>query len=215
MTINGRLLLLAVVIGIFVRLWTPQSAPRLRPVTRSRPGIAQHAPTLVAVVRVVPELPSLENPATSPSTTVEVHWTSATCPIALPAGIARGHYRVVNAAGQVARLTVSSDRESETTEPPVATMEFYVTGVGQQRWYFIRLQSNDTDSATAAVETPKPVPEPASEGSPPFTNRKLLTNRKFDFTGYEAVGQTRPLSVENQAIEQSSRPRPPELPTAY
>lgn len=230
MKINGRLLLLAVVIGVFVRLWTPHSGPRVRPVVRTRAGNPLPTEALAAAERAIAEQRTVVSSIPAVQVTLsEDHWTPATSPIALPAGMAPGEYRVVNDAGHVARLTVERGPIVDSTAVTAPAPEFYAISIDQHRWYLIRLNqegtltayesfdngnSDDCGSETPAAVSAVLVPEPAPEEPTGFGARPFI-NRKFDFSGYEVSGQIEAEAPVAPVILQSARPLPPELPTLY
>jgi len=135
-------------------------------------------------------------------------WTAATCPIPLPAGIASGAYRVVNATGRVAQLEIGSDTgEVDNNEPPTARTEFYAVASGSERWYLIRLQMPADEQPVARL---RDLPLPRIDAVPPSTpdsRSSTFSNRKYDFTGYIAPEQ----SGESR-VEEIARPEPPDLP---
>src|SRR5579872_1501516 len=142
MTINGRLLLLLVVTGLFIRVWTANHSPRLSASNRSQTAgamwLPQPAPRAadcnVAVRRV--------SITTRLPMTVEETWTLTTCPIPLPDGIAVGVYRVVDDTGRMARLEIAPSLASaKDASAPGLAPDFYLTTVTSRRWYFIRLQT--------------------------------------------------------------------------
>ena len=170
MKINGRLLLLAVVTGLFMRIWSE---------TGARPGsdrVSVVRPTPVAVSR---PLPVVETPERSAETRVQEtcalpsidpsvqheEWTLHTAPISLPQGLSAGTWRVVDDTGRVARL------ELPVGQFPVHQLqqtEFHVTTIEGQRWYFIRLNSPERIASGQPVleAASTPAPLPACDESP-------------------------------------------------
>jgi len=106
MNINGRLLLLAVVIGLFARVWTVNDRSRVRPVMRHN-VVATRAVVSPAPAIVIAATPVSDHKVIETATNHEERWTTADAPIALPRPMAAGTYRVVNDAGRVAILTVT------------------------------------------------------------------------------------------------------------
>ena len=212
MTINGRLLLLVVATGFFVRVWSANDQSRSRCVMRTRSQVAVVCPPHPALVAPGNAVMHKSVSSTTPATaSAEETWTVAGCPIPLPVGIAAGKYRVVDDTGRVARLAIAAaDRAVVDTNPREVPADFHMTSVGTRRWYFIRLQTpiavNVGEGAQHAIGDV--APETQSSPSP-------FLNRKFDFTGYvtsspsdESVGE----SVGESVIDEIARPDPPELP---
>jgi hypothetical protein len=202
MMINGRLLLLAAVIALFGRVWTTNERCHARPVGRHHSLAVQTAPSGSTHARIAATPVSVRGPAQTSAEQVPANpeecWTETTCPIAVPAGMSAGTYRVVNDAGRIAHLTVRNDANAAGDSLiPGAETELFVVTVGQERWYFIRLRNA---SAPAGLQ--------AERDSSPYITSPTRANRKFDFTGYEA-----PEWEESRVIEQTSRPVPPELPS--
>jgi len=230
MSTNGRLLLLVLVTGLFVRVWMVNSRtrPRILPATRSQVAIRLPPPdpteaarardVVVRPVSIVrqsvdpvdevfrPPISIFRIPGFSPTATEEI-WTEANCPIPVPFGIGNGSWRVVDDTGRVARLEIaSSSAVNPATGAPVVEPEFCATSDGSTRWYFIRLHQ------PVIAELPVvPLPEePACSSnthSATAAGRPLFTNRKFDFTGY--VPQKWDASPDPEEI---ARPEPPDLP---
>jgi len=217
MTINGRLLLLVVATGLFVRVWTANSGTHHRNHPRttghdalvsSSLGSTSLGPTKDAVARPVVYRPITTNRPASPSEEV---WTSSTCPIPLPSGIQCGTYRVVNNAGRVARLEIApSVPESRNETSPTISPEFYLTAIAAERWYFIRLEL--PADAKAVANSPTKLVEQLPENSATIRqetsfHHPCCSNRKFDFTGYGNAEQQ-----EESAGDCFNRPEPPDLP---
>lgn len=214
MTINGRLLLLVVVTGLFIRVWTTNHSPRWSARNRSQAAakvwLPQPAPRAsdrnVAVRRVSITTRSPE--------TVEETWTLTICPIPLPDGIAGGVYRVVDDTGRMARLEIAPSLASaKDASAPGLAPDFYVTTVAARRWYFIRLQTPADQPVVVAVPE---VLQPVEDGVVPSTasNSTLFSNRKFDFTGYVPANcaDEQPSPADESPIEADPRPEPPALP---
>jgi hypothetical protein len=228
MNINGRLLLLVVATGLFVRIWMVNNRPRT--CSPTRPHVAIHMPppdptprasaneVVVRPVSIVSEPPepaentfstrhsALHTRRFSPAA-LEETWTESTCPIPLPAGIESGIYRVADNTGRVARLEITAPvATAQDARGPVVESELYLTTAGSSRWYFIRLH----DLSIAALPS-MPVPDqPAVDlvaQSDTGEERPLCTNKKFDFTGYIPQGWTGAPDAEEIA-----RPEPPDLP---
>src|SRR5262249_34387966 len=230
MSTNGRLLLLILVTGLFIRVWMVNNRPRQRilPATRSQVAIRLPPPDPtdaarardvvfrpVSIVRqsVDPVDEAFRSPISiiripgfsSPG--MEETWTEANCPVPLPAGIGNGSWRVVDDTGRVARLEIASAAAvNPNTGARVVEPEFCATSDGSTRWYFIRLRQ------PVIAELPAvPLPEVPAYSSNPHSatgaERPLFTNRKFDFTGY--VPQNWDASPDP---EEMARPEPPDLP---
>ncbi|HTI50305.1 MAG TPA: hypothetical protein VL475_05120 [Planctomycetaceae bacterium] len=196
MKINGRLLLLVVVLGLFIRVWKTNEHPRTRPAARSRshstqtlPSHATAPPDGATRVTTVVERRQMEDAPVD-----DERWTATTCPIPLPAGIAPGSYRVVSDSGRVAALTVSISETWAAVSPvPTAQPELLTTVVADERWYWIRLVREPVRSDVATT---------SEDASAPSIGR-----RKFDFSDYAT-----PPAPAVPLIE-AARPRPPELPS--
>lgn len=196
MTINGRLLLLVVVLGLFIRVWKTNEHPCTRPAARSRSHSTQMLPSQAAappdgetrVTRLIDRRQNGDAPVD------EERWTAATCPIPLPAGIAPGAYRVVSDSGRVAALTVSmSATWAAATPVPTAPPELLTTVVSDERWYWIRLVREPVRSDVAKTLDEATVPETGP--------------RKFDFSNPV------PPPAASVSLQEAARPRPPELPS--
>lgn len=204
MTINGRLLLLVVATGLFVRIWSAndQSKSRFVPRTRSQTAVAS-PPDPAAIFSgyaVVHQPVSAGATTTGPAEDV---WTGANCPIPLPVGISAGNYRVVDDTGRVARLEIAgAEGERIVANTREVPADFHLMSVDNRRWYFIRLQApiakDVRDSTHSAIGDS--VPETGS-------NPRPFQNRKFDFTGYVTSSRS-----GESAIEEIARPDPLELP---
>ena len=170
MKINGRLLLLAVVTGLFMRIWSESgarhgadrvAAVRPTPVAVSLPEPAVESPA-------GPAEPELKVTATVPPPDLSVQheeWSHHTAPISLPQGLSSGTWRVVDDTGRVARL------ELPVGQFPVHQLqqpEFHVTTIEGQRWYFIRLNSPERIASGQPVQeaASTPAPLPACDESP-------------------------------------------------
>lgn len=190
MTINGRLILLVIATGLFIRVWTTNdrsSRPRSRTVSKTRIS-AQHTtsppnPARTAPVRSVSS--QIDSAVSSPTAPLEETWTETACPIELPAGISPGAYRVVDDSGRVARLEIGAPG-STPRETISSQTESYLTTAGARWWYFVRLQEwielPPPESAEASDETTVVT----QEGNPTTSddNPALFNNRKFDFGRY-------------------------------
>jgi hypothetical protein len=216
MNINGRLLLLAVVIGLFARVWTVNDRSGVRPVTRHTVVVTRAVEPPARAIAVAATVAATAVSDRQPVETVangEERWTTSDAPIALPRGLAGGTYRVVNDAGRVAILTVT---EAAVDESPAARArsEMFVLTVGQDRWYVIRLRG-----------TPGPLPRQAERIVEPALESALLPEFAPDefalVPGDEADAGNQAAELTDGALrseaapifEQSSRPRPPELPS--
>jgi hypothetical protein len=186
MTATGRLLFLLVVTGLFVRIWTEDAhATQERRLARVR------ARQSLSVAHRLPE--SLPQPlfnvtAISPAAKRPIDavppaaWSLSTCPLAAPMGITAGTYRVVDNAGQVGLLEVTTDDLAFHSFPAdLQPLDCYTMSSGSARWFFIRLQSASTE-LTAPVATP--IEPPVVIGTLPDHERRRF-NHKFDFTGYQ------------------------------
>jgi hypothetical protein len=196
MTINGRLLLLVVVLGLFIRVWKTNEHPRMRPAARSRIHTNQSLPSNAAappdgstrVTRVIDR-------RIDDALVEAERWTATTCPIPLPAGIAPGAYRVVSDSGRVAALTVAlSETWAAVTPIPTAPPELLTTVVSDERWYWIRLVNEPVRSDVAKA---------SEEAITPTKNSR----RKFDFGDHELP------PAPAASLQEAARPRPPELPS--
>jgi hypothetical protein len=173
MKINGRLLLLAVVTGLFMRIWSETGArhaadhlSRVRhpPVTASLPITAPEAPDQSALAeRQVAVAPRLVDPSVQPE-----EWTHHTAPFALPKGLSAGTWRVVDDTGRVARL------ELPVSDFPVDQLqtELHASTIDGQRWYFIRLNSPERIASGRPVleAASTPAPQPACDEPPVATD---------------------------------------------
>src|SRR5262245_58260846 len=128
MTINGRLVLLVVATGLFVRVWMANERPRVRNrvTTRSQatcwmppPDPAPRAAAAPARSEEVVVRPAAV--ATKAASAAEETWTEYDCPIPLPAGIGSGIYRVVDETGRVARLEIDPSRFADQLIGTVAS----------------------------------------------------------------------------------------------
>lgn len=205
MNINGRLLLLAVVIGLFARVWTVNDRSGVRPVTRhnvvATRAVGSPAPAIVIAATPVSDHKTVETAATG-----EERWTTVDAPITLPRGLAAGTFRVVNDAGRVAILTVTGAAVADSRTAETGS-EMLVLTIGQDRWYFIRLRG-----------TPEPLPRQAERPIEPAIESALLPEfapDDFALVSDDESDQTAdaPRNEAASIIEQSSRPRPPELPS--
>jgi hypothetical protein len=205
MTINGHLVLLVVVSGLFVRLWNANE--RQKPAVAGRQADRIHV-TSSPAKRGLPAQSQPVRPVSLPEGEAprEEIWTATSCPIALPAGIQPGDYRVVSATGQVARLEINSTLASRQSGD-VASPEMQSITVRGVRWYFIRLQSTvaagvKPDASQHAVRGDSQ--EPVAE----LPVREASARRKYDFSGFEPAAQ------ETIVPAPEFRPDAPALPTA-
>jgi len=217
MTINGRLLLLVVVTGLFVRVWMVNERPRVRgkspaqacvTVRTPPPDPAPRAAAATAPFAEVAFQPTAPTLKLSPP--LEEIWNRHNCPIPLPAGICGGVYRVVDDTGRVARLEIEPSMFVDLFgDAPTATADLLMTTCGPTRWYFIRQQPVVApplmaQAADDSVSESTPIP---AETSATGNERPPCTNRKFDFTGYVPPDWTAAPDPEEIA-----RPDPPDLP---
>jgi hypothetical protein len=208
MTINGRLLLLVVATGLFVRVWTANNRPRPRAPFRTPDRISGMVtgpyPDSGARLDIVPTV--AVSVTTESMRFAEENWTANDCPIPLPVGLAAGAYRVVNDSGRVAHLEIApSGAVNQSASAPVANPEFYVLTEGSSRWYLIRLR----ESVASQPEIPAPgALEVNGSGSGTFgLCHRPFTNRKFDFTGYVDANW-----LEISTSDEIACPEPPDLP---
>ncbi len=164
MKINGRLLLLAVVTGLFMRLWTSvdrgrvtetlsrthQSVPAETVVADSHSIQTESAPSVSAVTAGEPEVSTVVGEVVSRPLDRDENWTAQSAPIPLPPALTAGSWRVVDDTGRVARLEISRPDEASIANQDG---EFHTTQINGRRWYFIRLNSAERIAATV----PSPV----------------------------------------------------------
>jgi hypothetical protein len=230
MSINGRVLLLVLATGLFIRVWMVNNRARLRNLSPARPQVAIRLPPpdptpkarardlVVRPVSIVsqpadPVDEAFRNPISvfcipgfSPAT-LEESWTEANCPIPLPAGIGNGTYRVVDDTGRVARLEIAPPAVVISgADTPVAKPELCMTTIGSTRWYFIRLRQ-PVIAELPVVPLPEEPAYSSAGHSATGTEHPVFTNRKFDFTGY--VPQNWATSPDPEEI---ARPEAPDLP---
>ena len=207
MTINGRLLLLVVATGLFVRVWTANNSAHYR----NHPRTPRNQVTVISspisagktVAHAVSYRPKL---TTRPIAALEEVWTLSSCPIPLPAAIQNGTYRVVNDAGRVARLEVAlSVAAAQNAHSLTISPEFYVAAIASERWYFIRLQA-PVDLKSVA-QAPENLPHNTVPAVTETSFHSPCSNRKFDFMGYVSAE-----GVKESAGGCSDVPEPPELP---
>jgi len=230
MSTNGRLLLLVLVTGLFIRVWMVNNRTRLRNLPPARPQVAIRLPppdpteaarareVVVRPVSIVRQpadtvdeafrspISIFRIPGFSPAATEEL-WTETNCPIPLPAGIGNGTWRVVDDTGRVARLEIAAvSSENLGTGVRVVEPELCMTTAGATRWYFIRLRQ-PVIAELPVVPLPEEPAYSSTTHSATGVERPLFTNRKFDFTGY--VPQNWDASPDPEEI---ARPEPPDLP---
>ncbi|MGQ0636337.1 MAG: hypothetical protein ACT4QC_17130 [Planctomycetaceae bacterium] len=193
MNINGRLLLLLVVAGLFVRVWGANQPRYNRYATYARLqySLPRHEPRPVAIRRPQIAVDRVALRHIDNGLGAEELWNPSNCPIPLPAGLAGGAYRAASDSGRVARLELPDPSLSAQTlaDQPVAgdaAADFVSFNVGNVRWYLIRL---NVDSIAAQ--------EP--ETSPARPN--------------DAAGFTSATSTVAPVIEQAERPDHPALPS--
>ena len=216
MTINGRLLLLVVATGAFVRVWSANDQSRSRPVMRTQSQAAVACPpNPKPVASGTAAMHQPVSATVSVAVTDEEAWTVADCPIPLPAGITAGSYRVVDDTGRVARLEVAAALGSvaDASRREVSA-DFHLTSIGGRRWYFIRLQTPIALETPTATEMSAALLDASSDAAREAASEPCqFQNRKFDFTGYVTSSQPAdaPTGVESVS-EEIARPDPPELP---
>ena len=181
MILNGRLILLLVAMGLFVRVWSANDRPRQRPVPRSRSQAASTS-SLPLDSRPEPAI-SGESAGAMALFRVAAHeelWTAASCPVPLPAGLTSGVYRVVDDLGRVARLEIGPAAAVSPTSISSPSPSFFVTAAADRQWYFIRLQGIAGLPSLAGPRQNRTSPVgPATEPHP-----QPIARRKFDFSGY-------------------------------
>ena len=209
MTINGRLLLLVVATGFFVRVWSANDQSRSRSVMRTRSQAAVVCPpNPTPVTAVIAAVHQPVSATTSATGTAEEIWTPVGCPIPLPAGMTVGNYRVVDDTGRVARLEIAAaDGAIADTNPSEVSADFHMTSVGTRRWYFIRLQTSIALNAGEGTHNAAGDAAPETQLNP-----RPFLNRKFDFTGYVTSSRSDESVIGESVIEEIARPDPPELP---
>ena len=206
MKINGRLLLLAVATGLFIRIWSGGTPPRKRTAGVRRPSpvatlIVYRTASGITAHREDPlgELPirtaddelrfetghSPDSTGSEPSRSTAENpveeWTENDAPIAIPAHLPAGDWRIVDGSGRIARLTVTRENAASTYQ----AAEFLSEIIDGRRWYFIRLMPETTasaaaDSTVAEVEIPSaslgsdsPIEETLDVESPRPARREL------------------------------------------
>jgi hypothetical protein len=219
MTINGRLLLLVVVTGLFVRVWTTNDRARARCKSPARSHVTYRMPPPDPVPRAAATPGPAKEVAVRPvaaaiksAASLEKTWNASTCPIPLPAGIGSGIYRVVDDTGSVARLEIELALALDQNFSAAAVApDFLMTTSGSSRWYFIRLRA--AVEPLLVVQSPDlPVEDSAPNLVDSFAtgNERLpCTNRKFDFTGYVT-----PNGTATPEVDELARPEPPDLPVS-
>jgi len=167
MKINGRLLLLAVVTGLFMRIWSEAGLHREvgTPGTQRTVSAAVSAlPAAPVPSPVIASLLSKTAPAGDQAGQAE-EWIGRSAPIALPQGLTAGTWRVVDDTGRVARLELP---EGQFPAHEGQQSEFHVASIEGQRWYFIRLNSPERIAAGRPVleAASTPVVQPAVDAAP-------------------------------------------------
>lgn len=201
MNINGRLLLLAVVAGLFIRIWSGGDH------TRNRHLVArQQRPALVRTVSVLRNAPGIttetvglgvdapivaESPSVDSLGTVEKaeSWTEEAAPIAIPADLVPGTWRIVDDSGRVARITLT--REAVASNAGTES-QFQVTLINGRRWYFIRIQNAATVSPTPELVPDRPIVADPVISSVNFPETEILP------------------STTQQSAETGNQPEPPQ-----
>ncbi|MCY2963686.1 MAG: hypothetical protein NT069_08570 [Planctomycetota bacterium] len=159
MKINGRLLLLAVVTGLFMRLWTSvdrgrvtenagrshQSVPAETVVADSQSLQIESAPPVSTVTARGSEVSTVVSEVVSRPVDRDENWTEQSAPIPLPPALTAGSWRVVDDTGRVARLEINRQDEAMIASQDE---EFHATQINGRRWYFIRLNSAERIAAT-------------------------------------------------------------------
>jgi hypothetical protein len=125
---NGRLLLLIVAVGLFVRVWEAN----------------ERGPEAVAAARRAPGHLVL---AAKPRLTATPHGPAA---IPLPDGIPAGEYRVVDQTGYAGMIEIAPPADKVRREKG----DLFVAMQGTRRWYFIR-QTSRHDVARPAAPAPR------------------------------------------------------------
>jgi hypothetical protein len=219
MTINGRLLLLVVATGLFVRVWNANDRPRPRTHVRTPDRVSgivtgPHPDSVVRrdlarAVGILTNSATVEVSVTKESVRgAEENWTANDCPIPLPAGVAAGSYRVVSDSGRVACLEIAPSADAgQKASASLAKPEFYVLADGSSRWYFIRL--HESVAPQAEILPPGAFDIYGDGLITQSTSHRPFINRKFDFTGYvDAKWLDAPLPVTDEI----ACPEPPDLP---
>ena len=208
MKFNGHLLLLLVASGLFVRVWSANDRSRAR-----QPALARSETSRALSIRQSTRSPEVRTVsaqrtflAWSTAFPAEERWTSATAPIPLPAGIVAGTYRVANDTGRVALLEIAPAGAAHDANGDSAPPECCTTTISASRWYFIRL--HEAPATRPVIRSADLEHEASTPDSSATSDRRPLTNRKFDFTGYLSAD-----ALDGIAIDEVDRPQPPHLPT--
>src|SRR5262245_51950115 len=113
MNLNGRLMLLLVVTGLFMRAWGGSGRTDRALAHSSRRGTTQAASRAAKTARIRRvTVPPRQTPVTvhPVKSTDGEHWTTWNCPVALPSGMIAGTYRVVSDRGRVATIVVPQSK---------------------------------------------------------------------------------------------------------
>lgn len=185
MTATGRLMLLLLVTGLFVQVWSEDSRQAAE---RRVARLSTHQPRVV-VQRLPDQLPQprynliAHSPtgATQTESLLPKAWRLRNCPCPVPTHVTAGTYRVVDNVGQVGLLDVTNEELAFLGLPTdVTPLDLYSQASGTSQWFFIRLRSATTDATTTAIG---PNDAPVVVTTLPDSERRRF-NRKFDFTGY-------------------------------
>ncbi len=199
---NGRMALLILVTGLFMRVWASRETGDDSRAHDSEPALQAAGEPGVSSLIVDLGEPVLfpdDQPGRRPTAATR---TSFHHPIPLPEGIAPGTYRVVDNTGSVDRIEIAQRPGGGASPGPV--YELYMKTAEGRQWYFIRLRESEKSQAAAEPgedEFPLDLPQsPAHDAG-----RGAFQNRKFDFTpylddGFEAV-EEQPAQSAQGAVE--------------
>lgn len=142
---NGRVLLLVIVTGLFMMVWDgDQAAMQAALAKRSERQQSTQVASITEPPRacrrtaasaplVLTGVTSVLESATPVSSSGTEHGNDSQVP--LPPGIAAGEYQAINQTGRVMAVTVPRSQDSRRTG-----RDFYVAdGEDGQRWYLIRI----------------------------------------------------------------------------
>lgn len=141
---NGRVLLLVMVTGLFMAAWDSDQAAMQAALAKreaARQSLIAHArqPNQQEPHRLT-GLPSTSDPEPTPETirrsSDEAVAAVRRQDVPLPAAIAAGSYQVVDQFGHILRIDIDRQRARGNV-----AQDFYVTdGTDGRRWYFVRLR---------------------------------------------------------------------------
>lgn len=127
---NGRVLLLVLVTGLFMAAWDGDQAAM-------QAAMARRNQTTDTPVAAVPTDDSRSHDEVKALPINHKEEVDAIDPdtVPLPAGIASGSYQAVNQSGDTVRVEVRNKKE------PAVSQNFYMpNGDDGSRWYFIRIE---------------------------------------------------------------------------